>query len=214
MGRGSRGGLPMVLTYLALLVLVGASLPAVVRSFLPPLPRRITGITPRAVVVLGAGRRQRKGRISLTTRGLRRLKLAAELAHEHGLPLLVSGGLNQTSMHDDEPTEADLMAEQVLRRWPGLDVIKEFRSRNTWENACYSSELLADRGIDEVLLVSDRAHLPRALLCFQSQGVLAQAAWSKRLPRQEWLPSAGAISMVPEIWYEWLALVWYHARFL
>ena len=46
MGRGSREGLPMMLTYLALLVLVGASLPAVVRSFLPPLPRRITGITP------------------------------------------------------------------------------------------------------------------------------------------------------------------------
>ena len=50
----------MMLTYLALLVLVGASLPAVVRSFLPPLPRRITGITPQAVVVLGAGRRDRK----------------------------------------------------------------------------------------------------------------------------------------------------------
>ncbi len=59
----------MVLTYLTLLVLVGASLPAVVRSFLPPLPRRITGITPQAVVVLGAGRRQRNGRFSLTTRG-------------------------------------------------------------------------------------------------------------------------------------------------
>jgi len=204
----------MVLTYLTLLVLVGASLPAVVRSFLPPLPRRITGITPQAVVVLGAGRRQRNGRFSLTTRGLRRLKLAAELANEHGLPLLVSGGISQTPMHDNEPAEADLMAEQALRRWPGLTVIKETRSRNTWENACHSSELLAERGMDEVILVSDRSHLPRALLCFQSQGVLAQAAWSKRLPTQAWLPSAGALSMVPEIWYEWLALVWYHVRYL
>ena len=73
---------------------------------------------------------------------------------------------------------------------------------------------LAQRGIDEIMLVSDRAHLPRALLCFQSQGVLAQAAWRKRLPKQEWVPSAGALSMVPEIWYEWLALVWYHLRYL
>ena len=94
------------------------------------------------------------------------------------------------------------------------NVIKEARSRNTWENACFSSELLAERGMDEVMLISDRAHLPRALLCFQSQGVLAQAAWSKRLPKQEWVPSAGALSMVPEIWYEWLALVWYHVRYL
>ncbi len=106
------------------------------------------------------------------------MKLAAELANEHGLPLLVSGGISQTPMHDNEPTEADLMAEQALRRWPGLNVIKESRSRTTWENACYSSELLGERGMDEVMLVSDRAHLPRALLCFQSQGVLAQAAWS------------------------------------
>ena len=51
----------MALTYLVLLVLVGGTLPAVVRSLLPPLPRRNTGITPQAVVVLGAGRRQRDG---------------------------------------------------------------------------------------------------------------------------------------------------------
>ncbi|MCG8394820.1 MAG: YdcF family protein [Pseudomonadales bacterium] len=204
----------MLLTWLVLLMLVGATLPAVVRGLLPPLPKRITDITPQAVVVLGAGRRQHDGQFSLTTRGLRRLKKAAELADEHGLPLLVSGGMHNTPLSDNEPTEADLMAEQVRRRWPGMTVIKEGRSRNTWENAVYSAELLGVRGMDEIILVSDRSHLPRALLCFQSQGVLAQAAWQKRLPRQEWVPSAGALSLVPEIWYEWLALVWYHLRYL
>ncbi|KZX61656.1 MULTISPECIES: YdcF family protein [unclassified Alcanivorax] len=204
----------MALTYLVLLVLVGGTLPAVVRSLLPPLPRRITGITPQAVVVLGAGRRQRNGQFSLTTRGLRRLQLAAELAHEHGLPLLVSGGISGTPHADDEPTEAQLMAELVRRRWPTMTVLEEGESRNTWENAVHCGELLGQRGIDEIILVSDRSHLPRALLCFQSQGVMAQAAWRKRLPKQEWVPSAGALSMVPEIWYEWLALVWYHLRYL
>lgn len=207
------GGLPVALTWLALMVLVGGTLPAIVRGFLPPLPRRISGVTPRAVVVLGAGRRQRNGSFSLTTRGLRRLQLAARLAHEHGLPLVVSGGL-KNAMANEEPSEADLMAEQVRRAWPQLTVLQENQSRNTWENAVKTSELLADRGIDEVILVSDRAHLPRALLCFQSQGILAQAAWQKRLPKQAWRPSAGALSMVPEIWYEWLALVWYHLRYL
>ncbi|MCK0153255.1 YdcF family protein [Alcanivorax sp. S6407] len=203
----------MALTWLALMVLVGATLPAIVRGFLPPLPRRNSGITPQAVVVLGAGRRQHNGRFSLTTRGLRRLQLAARLAHEHGLPLVVSGGLKK-AMAAREPSESELMAEQVRRRWPHLTVLQENESRNTWENAVKTAELLADQRIDEVILVSDRTHLPRALLCFQSQGVLAEAAWQKRLPKQAWRPSAGALTMVPEIWYEWLALVWYHLRYL
>lgn len=203
----------MALTWLALMVLVGATLPAIVRGLLPPLPRRISGVTPQAVVVLGAGRRQRNGQFSVTTRGLRRLQLAARLAHEHGLPLVVSGGM-KNAHEAGEPSEAELMAEQVRRRWPQLTVLQESESRNTWENAVNTSALLANQQIDEVILVSDRTHLPRALLCFQSQGVLAQAAWQKRLPKQAWRPSAGALSMVPEIWYEWLALVWYHLRYL
>ena len=207
------GGLPMALTWLALMVLVGATLPAIVRGFLPPLPRRISGVTPQAVVVLGAGRRLRNGQFSVTTRGLRRLQLAARLAHEHGLPLVISGGI-KNALAASEPSEAALMEEQVRRRWPQLTVLSESESRNTWENAVNTSALLASQRIDEVILVSDRAHLPRALLCFQSQGVLAQAAWQKRLPKQAWRPSAGALSMVPEIWYEWLALVWYHLRYL
>ncbi|MZR63697.1 YdcF family protein [Alcanivorax sp. DP30] len=203
----------MALTWLALMVLVGATLPAIVRGLLPPLPRRIAGVTPQAVVVLGAGRRQRNGQFSLTTRGLRRLQLAARLAYEHGLPLVVSGGMKH-GLKLSEPSEAELMAEQVRRHWPQLTVLLEGDSRSTWENAVKTAELLADQQIDEVILVSDRIHLPRALLCFQSQGVLAQAAWQKRLPKQAWRPSAGALSMVPEIWYEWLALVWYHLRYL
>ncbi|MEE3319738.1 MAG: YdcF family protein [Pseudomonadota bacterium] len=203
----------MGLTWLALMVLVGGTLPAIVRGFLPPLPRRVSGVTPQAVVVLGAGRRQRNGEFSLTTRGLRRLQLAARLAHEHGLPLVVSGG-QRKAMAAGEPSEAELMAAQVRRRWPSLQLFLENESRNTWENALNTSELLADRQIDEVILVSDRTHLPRAILCFQSQGVLTEAAWQKRLPKQAWRPSAGALSMVPEIWYEWVALVWYHLRYL
>ena len=56
----------MGLTWLALMVLVGATLPAVVRGLLPPLPRRNTGISPQAVVVVGAGRRRQNGQCSLT----------------------------------------------------------------------------------------------------------------------------------------------------
>ena len=33
------------------------------------------------------------------------------------------------------------------------------------------------------------------------------------LPREAWLPSAGALAEVPVIWREWVALVWYRIRY-
>ena len=48
----------------------------------------------------------------------------------------------------------------------------------------------------------------------------ANALWSRlvpaasRLPSPEWMPSAGALAMLPEIYYEWLAILWYYARYL
>ena len=104
----------MGLTWLALMVLVGGTLPAIVRGFLPPLPRRVSGVTPQAVVVLGAGRRQRNGEFSLTTRGLRRLQLAARLAHEHGLPLGVSGGQRPADRGQQPTDDADDADDLVL----------------------------------------------------------------------------------------------------
>ncbi|EKF75766.1 hypothetical protein A11A3_02817 [Alcanivorax hongdengensis A-11-3] len=202
----------MLLTWLVLLVLVGATLPAVVRGMLPPLPARQPVVRPQAVVVLGAGRRYQRGRYRLSDRGLRRLRHAAELAEREGLPLLVSGG-QKGARHPGQPSEASLMATAVRRRWPGVTVIEESASRNTWENARYSVDVLTLRGIDEIWLVSDRSHLSRALLCFRHQGMLAHPSWARRLPRQAWVPSAGALSMVPEIWYEWLALAWYQLRY-
>lgn len=202
----------MALTYFALVMLVAATLPVFVRSLLPPLPGRPDALTPGAVVVLGAGRRRQKQGYALTTRSVRRLKLAMETALEKGLPLLVSGGQKGTQ-DSDQPSEASLMASLALQQWPQLTVIEETASRNTWENARYSARLLALRGVDQVILVSDRSHLPRALLCFHRQGVQSLAAWSRRLPEKAWLPSAGALFLVPEIWYEWLALLWYQLRY-
>lgn len=200
----------MWLTYFGLWVLVAATLPAVVRGMLPPLPRCERN-EPQAVVVLGAGRRQSNGKWVLTTRSLRRLQVAAEAAQAQRLPLVLSGGRNPLA--DDGPTEAALMADIAAIRWPAITVLQETESKNTWENAEHSAALLMPRGWDEVLLVSDRAHLPRAILCFRFHGIQVSPLWRRRLPASPWVPSAGALSMVPEIWYEWFALCWYAVRY-
>ena len=202
----------MLLTAFVLVAVVAATLPAVVRGLLPPLPARQPRQRPQAVVVLGAGRRFNQGRYTLTAGGLRRLQHGAELARREGLPLLVSGGQKSTRQRG-QPSEAALMATLVRRRWPGVAVMEESSSRNTWENACFSVEALSLRGIDEIWLVTDRVHLPRALLCFRRLGMMSHPAWARRLPAQAWIPSAAALALLPEIWYEWLALAWYQLRY-
>ncbi|MGH8461970.1 MAG: YdcF family protein [Stenotrophobium sp.] len=55
----------------------------------------------------------------------------------------------------------------------GLDprrLILEKRSRNTWENAAYSKQLVQPRAGQRWLLVTSAAHMPRAVGCFRAVG--------------------------------------------
>ncbi|MGB0671797.1 MAG: YdcF family protein [Rhodospirillales bacterium] len=90
-------------------------------------------------------------------------------AYQTGLApfLLFSGG---PTRHPDP--EALAMREQARRA--GLDegcLLVEVESVNTWENALYCRRILDEKGFSRILLVSDRAHLPRARACFRAQGL-------------------------------------------
>ena len=47
-------------------------------------------------------------------------------------------------------------------------IVVEGQSRNTYENAREASELLAERGIERVILVTSALHMPRALATFRA----------------------------------------------
>jgi len=47
----------------------------------------------------------------------------------------------------------------------------ETESRNTYENAIYSGEMLAESGIQTILLVTSAMHMPRAVALFEAQGL-------------------------------------------
>lgn len=196
---------------LMVLLLVAGTLPVLVRQLYPPLPPRDDTAVPACVVVLGAGivgkgSNQRSSRV-----GLRRLAKAMAEARAHRLPLLISGGGAGSAQGMN--SEASLLAQEA--QGYGLTLWIEERSRNTRENARESAAMLRRKGIGEVLLVTDRAHMTRAMLCFRKQGIAVRAAPVERLPTPVWMPSAGALLLLPEIWYEWLALLWYqlHGRF-
>lgn len=203
----------MGLTLAVMVVVLSATMPAMVRSMIPPLPRM--NDAPRrcqAVVVLGGGRRITGGKARLNVRSLQRLNTAIDVALEKGLPLLVSGGRSSCRRSEMGLSEAALMAAEVSRRAPALPVFSEPDSQNTWENAQHSSRLLAEKGWTQVYLVSDRCHLARATRCFRRCGISAVPRYPKPLPSPAWMPSAGALAVLPEIWYEWAALAIYAFR--
>lgn len=151
-----------------------------------------------AIVVLGGGRQaadQAWGSEQPALVAVERLRYAARLARASGLPLLVSGG----SPYGGRPSEAELGAELLSRDFDVAVRWQESGSRNTWENALFSARLLERAGVRRIVLVTSAAHMPRALWCFERNGLEVVAApvgffgGPTRRPLGGWLPEAKAM---------------------
>lgn len=116
----------------------------------------------------------------------RRLERAIALYRAGAAPLLVLSGGGAGPV-----PEAEIMAR--LARGAGVPeaaLVIEAGSRNTVENARHCARLLRPRGVRRVLLVSDRAHLPRATLLFRLAGFRVAGAG---VPPSSRLWEAGAL---------------------
>jgi uncharacterized SAM-binding protein YcdF (DUF218 family) len=123
----------------------------------------------QAIVVLGGGQRRFavEYRAPSTNRiTLERLRYAARLQRQTGLPLLVSGGA-PTGVYP----EADSMTD-ALRNDFGVPVKWiERDSLDTADNARFSAKILADAGIRRVALVTHASHMQRAVNEFRAVGL-------------------------------------------
>jgi uncharacterized SAM-binding protein YcdF (DUF218 family) len=171
-----------------------------------------------AIVVLGGGLyseapEYRGDTVNLRTLG--RLRYAAKLARESQLPVLVSGGY----AHKDGLPEGDLMQQILTQEFGIAPVWVENTSRNTWENAVNSADLLRARRIDTIVLVTHAVHMPRAVAAFRRTGLQVIPAPTLFFPGR--LGISGVDSLVPsedsitQIWYsvyERVGQVWYWCR--
>ncbi|MDD5369566.1 MAG: YdcF family protein [Anaerolineaceae bacterium] len=95
-----------------------------------------------------------------------RLYHAGKAAH-----LLISGGAiawqgpRTTTPADDM---AELLGELGV---PQQALWLQGRSQNTYEDALYSSQMLKERGITQVILVTSAQHMPRSVILFEKQGI-------------------------------------------
>jgi uncharacterized SAM-binding protein YcdF (DUF218 family) len=194
----------MACVYLASLPIVGFvltrsadRLAALMPTVSPPAP-------PGAIVVLSAeyqhsGRPGGRDRVGPVT--LERLAEAARLARRTGLPILVSGGWLP---HADDSL-AGMMAEalatdfHIPARW------REERSRTTYENALYSSEILRRAGISSALVVTNSWHMARALWSFYAVGYPVVAAPLAESPALNLSPGS-FFPQIPALMSSYLAL--------
>ncbi len=105
-----------------------------------------------AIVVLGAA--QFNGEPSAVLRA--RLDHAYDLYAEGLAPVIVVTGGNQPG---DRFTEAGVAAEYLHGKGvPDEDILREVRGTSSWESLAAAAGFLGDRGITDVILVSDPFH--------------------------------------------------------
>lgn len=130
----------------------------------------VPGSKPGAIVIL-TGDIDRYGGddpgFGLGRLSLERERAGSALFRRVQLPVLITGGV----LRRGDPPIAAVMAQslrddfKIPVRWI------EPRSRDTWENAEYSAEILRANGINSVYLVTHAWHMRRAILAFHHFGI-------------------------------------------
>ena len=226
--RWPRAGRIIAGTGLAALALLSTEAGA--ELFVTPLERMTAPLQnperagAQAIVVLAAGRLRHApeygGRDLPDYTALARLRYAAHLQRATGLPVLVSGGNGASGVDPkakDTYTKADAMAA-ALREDFGVPVKWiEGRSRDTGENATYSTALLRAAGVKRILLVTDAMHMPRARAAFERAGLEVVSAPTMFFSNQalwvgSWVPSAEGMRRSWYGVYELLGIAWYRLR--
>ncbi|MDX1434655.1 MAG: YdcF family protein [Gammaproteobacteria bacterium] len=198
---------------------VGNALIADLERFPARAPGAVVPANAGAIVVLGGGRyagAPEYGGDTLSHAALERVRYAARLHKETGLPLAVSGGV---VLDEGAVPEAALMRDVLVGEF-GVPVRwVEDASRNTQENADNVTRLLGAEGITSALVVTHALHMPRALEAFERAGMIVYAAptgfdgTTRGRGIFDWLPSIGGLEDSTRALHERLGQVWYRLRY-
>ena len=131
--------------------------------------------TADAIVVLGGATKSRfspRPAVDLSEEGDRVL-YGAQLYREGKAPLVIASG-GRIDWHGGGPSESADMA-QILKTLgvPDSAILQDPTSLNTYQNAVNVRQIIKERGIGRVLLVTSAMHMPRSLQIFQRQGINA-----------------------------------------
>ncbi len=130
--------------------------------------------------------------------------------------ILFTGGSGFITRQDEK--EARLVKQYLLDIGiPEKDILIEDQSKNTYENAKFTAELLNAKKINTpVLLITSASHMKRAQLCFQKQQIPVETfpvdfQHGKRIFYFDhlFIPDPKALKLWYQIIHEWFGLVVY-----
>ncbi|MFA5702188.1 MAG: YdcF family protein [Advenella sp.] len=165
----------------------------------------------QAIIVLGGGVNHDQpefGGSSAAASTLERIRYAAYLHWETGLPIQVSGG----GWPGEEPVARVMQRElETLFFTPVKWVLPE--PGTTAEEARYSRDSLTREGINTILLVTNIVHMKRAKITFERAGFNVIAAPTVRpdYPPNflKYIPRADALRTSGSVLHEWIGMAWY-----
>ncbi|MDY7562002.1 YdcF family protein [Pseudomonas sp. 10B1] len=167
-----------------------------------------------AIVVLGSGRERKDptwGTDIPTGVALERMRFAARLSKDSGLPILTTGGLH----YDLPPSEAAIMADSLKSDFGVTVRWQEGLSRTTWENATMTAAVLQPQGVKRVVLVTQAWHMQRARWSFEKAGFTVIAApvgflgVDNARPFNGWLPESKSVWQSGQLLNEAVGLLAY-----
>jgi uncharacterized SAM-binding protein YcdF (DUF218 family) len=187
----------------------------------PPLTiEKIKSAKAQAIIILGHGRYPKAPEYgyedTLNTGGLARARYGAKLHRETGLPILLAGG----SPYGETTSEASIMKEVLEKEFNVPVRWLEEKSKNTFENALYSSQLLEKENIKRVLMVTHSRDIIRALRAFKKVGALnitpaptLFARKSGKFTVKSLTPNPYALSRTAVALHEIAGMYWYRWRY-
>ena len=143
---------------------------------------------------------------------LERIVTAVRLQKRLNIPVIVSGGA-----WENKKSEARIVKRFLIDLGvPEQKVIVEEKSRDTIENAQYTSEICKKNGYQKPLLVTSAFHIKRSLLSFEKFGIKAipfpagLKTWQdKKYGWGDYLPGPTAFEMSYTALREYAGLVFY-----
>jgi uncharacterized SAM-binding protein YcdF (DUF218 family) len=205
----------LLLLYAFSIPFVAARLMTFLQADFAPLATPVRPAGAQAIIVLAGGRETdalEYGGESVSDYTLTRLRYAAHLHRQTGLPILVSGG----SIKGEPVSEASLARDALAASFRVQTRWIETKSRNTWENAQFTAQTLTAAGIERAYLVSHAWHMRRATRAFANTGLeIIPAPTAFSVPdtgADQWLPSAGTLRDSSIALHEIVGALWYRLR--
>jgi uncharacterized SAM-binding protein YcdF (DUF218 family) len=158
-----------------------------------------------------------------------RVLYAASLYHQGTAPLILLSGGSIDWQPDSSGSPAEQMAELLdMLGVPAQALLLETKSLNTYENALYAKEMLAERGITRVLLVTSAMHMPRSVGLFEKQGLeviplpadftVTQEGWDNLFSESlenniiSFFPNSSSLGLTTNVLKEYIGMLIYRLR--